>query len=111
MPYYKGRWHRYSEAERRAYGAAMREKESKAASDAWHKEWISKTGLRDRLWTDKAIADFLKPPQKAGPINAWKRKYILKVEQTPAFREWLVKRQDWLRRRGKLQEPPQTDEH
>lgn len=29
MPYYKGRWHRYSEAERRAYGAAMRKKKAK----------------------------------------------------------------------------------
>lgn len=110
MPYYKGRWHRYSEAERRAYGEAMREKESKAASAAWHREWISKKGLRERLWTDRAIADFLKPPQEAGPIKAWKRKYVLRVEQTPAFRVWLAKRQDWLIRRGKLPEALQTGE-
>ncbi|MFH2594715.1 MULTISPECIES: hypothetical protein [Enterobacterales] len=110
MPYYKGRWHRYSEAERRAYGAAMREKASKAASAAWHREWISKTGLRERLWTDRAIADFLKPPQKAGPVYAWKRKYILRVEQTPAFRAWMIQRQDWLMRRGKLPASLQTGE-
>ncbi|WP_431225938.1 hypothetical protein ACQ86O_27295 (plasmid) [Serratia sp. L9] len=88
----------------------MREKESKAASAAWHREWISKKGLRERLWTDRAIADFLKPPQEAGPIKAWKRKYILRVEQTPAFRAWMVQRQDWLILRGKLPQALQTGE-
>ncbi|WP_200843000.1 hypothetical protein [Klebsiella pneumoniae] len=110
MPWYNGRWHRYSEAERRAYGAAMREKESKAASTAWHREWISKKGLRERLWTDSAIADFLKPPQEAGPIKAWKRKYVLRVEQTPEFRAWMIQRQNWLIRRGKLPAALQTGE-
>ena len=29
------------------------------ASSEWHEEWISKSGLKARLWTDKAISDFL----------------------------------------------------
>lgn len=40
------------------------------ASDAWHSEWISKHGLKKRLWTDKAISEFLGKAQKAGPIMA-----------------------------------------
>ncbi|RSC52131.1 hypothetical protein EGW07_25605 [Citrobacter amalonaticus] len=28
------------------------------ARDSWHSEWISKSGLKERLWTDKAIAEF-----------------------------------------------------
>ncbi|SQD10765.1 Uncharacterised protein [Citrobacter freundii] len=57
------------------------------ASDAWHTEWISKSGLKARLWTDKAISDFLGKPQKAGPIMAWKQKEVLQVENTPAFQK------------------------
>ncbi|HBM9260424.1 TPA: hypothetical protein L0X66_004842 [Citrobacter freundii] len=72
------------------------------ASDAWHTEWISKSGLKARLWTDKAISDFLGKPQKAGPIMAWKQKEVQKVENTTAFQNWMVKRRAWLTARGKL---------
>lgn len=72
------------------------------ASDAWHSEWISKSGLKARLWTEKAISEFLDKPQKAGPIMAWKRKEVEKVEATPAFRTWLEQRRAWLIARGKL---------
>ncbi|ECB6713954.1 hypothetical protein E0V51_22975 [Salmonella enterica subsp. enterica serovar Hvittingfoss] len=72
------------------------------ASNAWHDEWISKSGLKARLWTDKAISEFLDKPQKAGPILAWRRKDVQKVESTPAFQDWLAKRREWLIARGKL---------
>lgn len=36
MPYYNGRWHRYSEAERREYGRQQRE----IYRQAWHEKWI-----------------------------------------------------------------------
>lgn len=98
MPYYGGRWHLYSEAERRAYGEAKREERSKA----WHTKWISRSGLKERLWTDKAIAEFLGKPRDAGPIKAWKREEVLKVEKTPDFRAWMKKRRTWLIARGKL---------
>lgn len=49
------------------------------ARDAWHSEWSSKSGLRERLWTDNAIGSFLSKPKKAGKIMAWMEKR----------REWL----------------------
>lgn len=72
------------------------------ASAAWHEEWISKSGLKERLWTDKAISEFLSTPEKAGPIMAWKRKDVEKIESTPKFQQWLAKRREWLIGRGKL---------
>ncbi|NHB98702.1 hypothetical protein C5470_21210 [Photorhabdus stackebrandtii] len=66
----------------------MREKHRKA----WHAKWISKQGLKERLWTDKAIAEFLGKPLNAGPIMAWKREDVLKTEKSPAFKAWMVKR-------------------
>lgn len=80
------------------YKAAGRQER---ASDAWHAEWISKSGLKARLWTDKAIAEFLGRPEKAGPIMAWRRKDVQKVEGTPAFQNWLAKRREWLASHGK----------
>lgn len=74
------------------------------ASDAWHSEWISKSGLKARLWTDKAIAEFLGKPEKAGPIMAWKRKDVQKVERSPEFQDWLAKRREWLAAHGKTGE-------
>ena len=32
------------------------------ANSEWHEEWISKSGLKARLWTDKATSDFLGAP-------------------------------------------------
>lgn len=72
------------------------------ASDAWHSERISKRGLKERLWTDKAISEFLDKPQKAGPILAWKQKDVHRVESTPEFQDWLAKRREWLSAHGKL---------
>lgn len=72
------------------------------ARDAWHSEWISTRGLKARFWTDKAISVFLGRPQKAGPIMAWKRKDVQKVERTPEFQNWLAKRRAWLAAHGKL---------
>lgn len=72
------------------------------ASDRWHAEWISKSGLKARLWTDKAINEFLGAPLNAGPIKAWKQKNVKKVEATPAFKTWLEQRRAWLVARGKL---------
>lgn len=34
------------------------------ARDAWHSEWISKSALREQLWTDKATGSFLNKPKK-----------------------------------------------
>lgn len=45
-------WHLRSTQARQDIGRARREQ----ASKAWHDRWISKTGLKARLWTDKAIA-------------------------------------------------------
>lgn len=53
MPYYNGRWHLFSEQQRTAFGERRRIELSKE----WHAKWISKSGLKARLWTDKAIAD------------------------------------------------------
>lgn len=72
------------------------------ASDAWHSEWISKHGLKKRLWADKAISEFLGKAQKAGLIMTWRRKDVQKVESTPEFQNWLAKRREWLTAHGKL---------
>ncbi|EBP8534862.1 hypothetical protein AMR62_24460 [Salmonella enterica] len=72
------------------------------ASAEWHNKWISKSGLKARLWTDKAISEFLGKPQKAGPIMAWTQKEVQQVENTPAFQNWLTKRREWLVAHGKL---------
>lgn len=72
------------------------------ASSEWHEEWISKSGLKARLWTDKAISEFLGVPLNAGPVKAWKLKEVKKVEATTAFKTWLEQRRAWLIARGKL---------
>ena len=72
------------------------------ASNEWHAEWISKRGLKARLWTDKAISEFLGAPLSAGPVKAWKQKEVKKVEATPAFKTWLQQRRAWLVARGKI---------
>jgi cytochrome c2 len=72
------------------------------ARDAWHSEWISKQGLKERFWTEKAISEFLGKPQKSGPIMAWKRKNVQRVESTLEFQNWLAKRREWLANNGKL---------
>ena len=72
------------------------------ASNEWHAEWISKRGLKARLWTDKAISEFLGAPLSAGPVKAWKQKEVKKVEATPAFKTWLEQRRAWLVERGKI---------
>ena len=100
MPYYNHAWHLFSETERRAYGEAQREKRSQA----WHAQWISRAGLKARLWTDKAITDFLGNPQAAGPIPAWPRASVLEAEQSPDFVAWMARRRAWLHARGKLVE-------
>ncbi|EBX6017809.1 hypothetical protein EVG59_07030 [Salmonella enterica subsp. enterica serovar Dortmund] len=64
--------------------------------------WISKSGLKDRLWTDKAIAEFLGKPRNAGPIKAWTREEVLQAEKIPAFKVWMKKRRTRLIARGKL---------
>ncbi|EDT7004041.1 hypothetical protein TX08_004823, partial [Salmonella enterica subsp. enterica] len=66
------------------------------ARDAWHSEWISKSGLRERLWTDNAIGSFLSKPKKAGKIMAWPRTEVLTAEKTPEFMAWMEKRREWL---------------
>lgn len=98
MPYYNGRWHLYDERERREFGERKRQERSRE----WHTRWISRQGLKDRLWTDKAIAEFLPAPQKAGPIRAWPRKSVLAAEKTPGFMAWLEKRRAWLDARCRL---------
>lgn len=99
MPYYDGRWHRYSEAEKREFGQRERARES----DKWHKKWISKAGLKERLWTDKAIGEFLGKPQDTGPIKAWTREEVEAAEKTKGFKNWLEERKAWLTARGKLE--------
>ncbi len=100
MTYYNGRWHLYSEAERRAYGETQRQKQR----DKWHAAWLSKTGLKDRLWTDKAIATFLGQPKKAGPVKAWRRQDVTGAESTAAFKDWMQGRCRSLVKRGVLEE-------
>lgn len=98
MPYYHGRWHAYSEAERREYGRLQQE----ARRRAWHEKWLSRSGLKARLWTDKAIAEFLGKPRDAGPIKAWRRQDVLAAEKTPAFKAWMKQRRAWLAKRNLL---------
>ncbi|ENQ6292831.1 hypothetical protein ACEPLM_005338, partial [Klebsiella pneumoniae] len=62
----------------------------------------AKRGLKARLWTDKAISEFLGAPLSAGPVKAWKQKEVKKVEATPAFKTWLEQRRAWLVARGKI---------
>ncbi len=66
------------------------------ASAEWHDNWISKSGLKARYWTDKAISQFLGKPQKAGPIMALTQKEVRRVENTHEFQQWLAKRREWL---------------
>ncbi|MGK2894495.1 hypothetical protein [Klebsiella michiganensis] len=100
MPYYNGRWHLYTDAERREFGERKREERRRE----WHTLWISRQKLKARLWTDKAIAEFLPPPGKAGPIRAWRRKDVQAAEKTPDFKVWMAKRRDWLDARCRLPE-------
>lgn len=46
------------------------------ASAEWHEKWLRKSGLKARFWTDNAISQFLRKPQKAGPITAWTQKEV-----------------------------------
>lgn len=98
MPYYKNQWHMFSEQERRQFGELKRAELSKK----WHTKWISKQGLKTtRLWTDKAIQEFLGNPRQAGAIKAWLLKDVLAAENTTAFKAWMEKRRALLIKRGK----------
>ncbi|EMD5224792.1 hypothetical protein VQ422_004764 [Salmonella enterica] len=90
MPYYHGRWHLYDERERREYGERKRQERRQE----WHAVWLSRQGLKARLWTDKAIM-FLPPPQKAGPIHVWRKKDVPAAEKQPDFQAWMAKRRTW----------------
>jgi len=93
MPYYHRRWHMFNEQERREFGQRMRAQ----ASKEWHSKWISKQRLKsDRLWTDKAILEFLGSPREAGPIKAWLLEDVLAAEKTKEFKAWMQKRRAWL---------------
>jgi hypothetical protein len=82
-----------------------------------HAAWLSKTGLKDRLWTDKAIATFLCPPKYAGPVKACRREDVEMAENTAAFKDWMHDRCHSLGKRGVLEEgilsmrltPPQRE--
>ncbi|KII76895.1 hypothetical protein [Vibrio renipiscarius] len=90
MPYYNGKWHLYSEAERREYGRQQREH----LSQMWHKTWISKTGLKqERNWTDTMIKSLLEgKEQNAGKIKAYKRTLIARIEKTKKFQVAMAER-------------------
>jgi len=89
MPYYDGSWHMFSQHERREFGRKQRA----AARQKWHAKWISKQTLKsERLWTDKAIHQFLGQPGDAGPIKAWLRKDVLAAEEKEDFKAWMQKR-------------------
>ncbi|MBC7004406.1 hypothetical protein BIZ37_17725 [Photobacterium sp. BZF1] len=90
MPYYNGKWHRYSETERREYGRLQQE----LRSQEWHKIWISKTGLKQcHNWTDSMIKNFLEgKEQDAGKIKAYKRTLIARVEKTKKFQAAMAER-------------------
>lgn len=91
MPYYEGRWHMVSQHERREFGRRRRAE----ASKRWHAKWISRQTLKsERLWTDKAILEFLGTPRDAGPIKAWLLKDVLAAEQTERFKTWIQKRRE-----------------
>lgn len=101
MPFYGGRWHLFSEQERREFGKNKRAE----ASKEWHSKWISKQRLKsDRLWTDRAISEFLGAPRDAGPIKAWLLKDVLAAENTDSFKAWMQKRRAWLAEREKAKE-------
>ncbi|WP_339534602.1 hypothetical protein [Pseudomonas hunanensis] len=106
MPYYDHRWHLFTDEERRRYGESKRKELSDRLSRAWHAKWLSKSGLKQRLWTDKAITQFLDEPRDAGPIKAWSRENVLQVESSAEFKAWMVQRRTWLAARGKLTPAP-----
>ena len=106
MPYYDHRWHLFTNEERRRYGESKRQALSERLSRAWHAKWLSKSGLKQRLWTDKAITQFLDEPCDAGPIKAWSRENVLQVESSAEFKAWMVQRRTWLAARGKLAPAP-----
>ncbi|EGX5147449.1 hypothetical protein DQ657_25320 [Salmonella enterica] len=78
MPYYNGRWHLYDERERREYGERKRQERSQD----WHARWISKQGLKNRLWTDKAISSFLSRGLRANGTKTYDKNitYCNKIE-------------------------------
>ncbi|EGR0746703.1 hypothetical protein BBM24_10825 [Vibrio parahaemolyticus] len=90
MPYYNGKWHLYSEAERREYGRQQREH----LSQMWHKTWISKTGLKQcRNWTDSMIKLFLDgKAENSGKIPAYRRTLIERIEKTEKFQLMMAAR-------------------
>ncbi|MEZ8650812.1 hypothetical protein AB6D92_17720 [Vibrio splendidus] len=90
MPYYNGRWHRYTESERREYGRQQRE----IHRQKWHEKWITKTGLKqDRNWTDAMIKEFLNgKAEHAEIIMAYKRTLIKRVENTKKFKSAMEQR-------------------
>ncbi|OQK32280.1 hypothetical protein [Vibrio parahaemolyticus] len=94
MPYYNGRWHLYSEAERREYGRQPREQRSEEWRAKWHAKWISKTGLKqERNWTDAMIKQFLAGKEEnAGKINAFRRTLIARIEKTKKFQVAMAER-------------------
>ncbi|EJG1710176.1 hypothetical protein CDB79_RS15285 [Vibrio parahaemolyticus] len=94
MPYYNGKWHRYSESERREYGRQQREQRSEECRAKWHAKWISKTGLKqERNWTDAMIKSLLEgKEQDAGKIKAYKRTLITRVEKTKKFQLMMAAR-------------------
>lgn len=97
MPYYNGRWHLYDERERREYGERKRQERSQD----WHARWISKQGLKNRLWTDKAISSFLSKPKKAGKIMAWPRTEVLTAEKPRSlWHGWKNDGNGWMRAAG-----------
>ncbi len=103
MPYYNGRWHLYSEAERREYGRRQREQLSKEWRDRWHKQWISKQGLKnERNWTDTMIKNFLEgKSEDAGKIKAYKRTLIERIEKTKKFKLAMAERVARQKKRSK----------
>lgn len=90
MTYYNGKWHRYSEAERREYGRLQQE----LRNQEWHKTWISKTGLKQcRNWTDAMFKSLLEgKEQDAGKIKAYKRTLIASVDKTKKFQVAMAER-------------------
>ncbi|PSV38388.1 hypothetical protein C9J44_05015 [Photobacterium sp. GB-27] len=94
MPYYNGKWHRYSESERREYGRQQRELHSQEWKAKWHARWISKTGLKqERNWTDAMIKQLLVGKEEnAGKINAFRRTLIARVEKTKKFQVAMAER-------------------
>lgn len=66
-------------------------------------------GLKESLWTDAAIKEFLKPPKDAGPIKARLRKDVEKAEKSLGFISWLELRKAKLVAKGKLNPYPETD--